>query len=260
MSRLQSEWRRLYLPLATDGQDADPHASRLVDAHGQTRAMVLELARPADWEALSAVWHAVQVDLALPAPAIAVSGVDGYQLWFSLAEPLPATRASAFLEALRARYLTGIGPERLRMLPAVDALVPLQIQHADLVPPQQTQAEHWSAFVAPDLAPVFADTPWLDLPPGEQGQAELLSHIDSMALADFQRAEARVHERLTPALASDTSEPMPDLRERDHTGAQPALDPRHFLLKVMNDDSVAMGLRIEAAKALLPFFNAPDRS
>ena len=29
-------------------------------------------------------------------------------------------------------------------------------------------------------------------------------------------------------------------------------DPRRFLLRVMNDESVALALRIEAAKALLP--------
>jgi len=256
MSRLQSEWRRLYLPHTASDQDTDLATTRLVDAQGQTRAMVLELARPADWEALSAVWRGVQVDLALPAPAIAVSGLDGYQLWFSLAEPLPAKRASAFLEALRVRYLTGIGLERIRLLPAVDALAPLQIQHACPVPAQQVQAEHWSAFVAPDLAPVFAETPWLDLPPGELGQAELLSHIDSIELADFQRAEAQVHDGLMPAATPSKPESRPDQRERTRTDAPPALDPRGFLLKVMNDDTVAMALRIEAAKALLPFMGS----
>ncbi|MBI3383917.1 MAG: hypothetical protein HY019_18080 [Aquabacterium sp.] len=258
MSRLQSERRRLYLPLATGDQDANPQASGLVDAQGRTRAMVLELARPADWDALSAVWHGVQVDLALPAPAIAVSGVDGYQLWFSLAEPLPATRASAFLEALRVRYLPGIGPERLRMLPAVTALAPLQFQHASLVPAPQAQAERWSAFVAPDLAPVFAETPWLDFPPSEHGQAELLSRLDSIAPADFQRAEARLSGQLTPS----PDQPQPnqlELREASSRDTAPALDPKRFLLKVMNDDTVAMALRIEAAKALLPFFDAPRR-
>lgn len=253
MSRLQSEWRRLYLPHAADDQGAEPKADRLVDAHAQVRAMVLELARPADWEALSAVWRGVQVDLALPAPAIAVSGLDGYQLWFSLAEPVAAVRAAAFLEALRVRYLPGVGPERIGMLPAVDTSAPLQIRHASPVPAQQTNAEHWSAFVAPDLAPVFAETPWLDFPPSEHGQAELLSQLDSIALADFQRAEARMKERLTPTAT-------PGAAECHSSDAGAAQDPRSFLLQVMNNDTVPMALRIEAAKALLPFCDAPSRA
>jgi hypothetical protein len=36
--------------------------------------MVLELARPAEWPPLARVWQAVQAELGLPAPAIAVSG------------------------------------------------------------------------------------------------------------------------------------------------------------------------------------------
>jgi hypothetical protein len=35
--------------------------------------------------------------------------------------------------------------------------------------------------------------------------------------------------------------------------------PKAFLLDVMNDASVALGLRIEAAKALLPYFDDETR-
>ena len=35
------------------------------------------------------------------------------------------------------------------------------------------------------------------------------------------------------------------------------LDPKRFLLEVMNDRSVELQLRIEAAKALLPYFEDP---
>ncbi|NTV11175.1 MAG: terminase small subunit, partial [Zoogloea sp.] len=34
-------------------------------------------------------------------------------------------------------------------------------------------------------------------------------------------------------------------------------DPKGFLLAVMNDPSAGAGLRIEAAKALLPYFHRP---
>lgn len=254
MSRLQTEWRRLYLPGATDSQHADWKAAPLVDDHAQVRAMVLELARPADWAALSEVWRGVQLDLALPAPGIAVSGLDGYQLWFSLAEPVPATQALAFLEALRARYLPDVAADRIALLPTVDASASPQIQHASRIPAQQANGEHWSAFVAPDLAPVFAETPWLDFPPSEHGQADLLSQLDCIAPAAFRHAQALIRS----ASPQETAGTKPEAQASADSSLPSALDPKRFLLQVMNDDTVAMALRIEAAKALLPFFE--DRS
>ncbi len=134
MNRLQSELHRLYLPHAAGAQDTDVEESSLTDANGQVRSMVLELSGPADWDALSKVWQGVQGDLDLPAPAIAVTGLDGYQLWFSLAEPLPAPQAMAFLESLRVRYLSDIAPKRVVLMPSVDVMTPRQVLHARLVP------------------------------------------------------------------------------------------------------------------------------
>ncbi|MDH4393121.1 MAG: hypothetical protein QE285_17085, partial [Aquabacterium sp.] len=164
MTRLQLELQRLYLPLPLPGTAAPgtaaPGAGQLLAADGTLRAMVLELHGPASWAALSRVWQGVQAQLALPAPAIAVSGVDGYQLWFSLQQPVPAALAAAFLDALRQRHLADIPLRRLRMLPAAGTTW----QPAP-VPARQADAEHWSAFVSQDLAPMFDDTPWLDMPP-----------------------------------------------------------------------------------------------
>ena len=65
MSRLPQEWQRLYAVSApSTGDTASP---LLADAQGRVRAAVVELARPADWAALSAVWQGVQADLGLPA-------------------------------------------------------------------------------------------------------------------------------------------------------------------------------------------------
>jgi hypothetical protein len=130
MNPLQTEIQRLY---------AAPE--------GQVRALVLELARPAD--------------LALPAPAIAVTGVDGYQLWLSLVEPVPVAEAAVFLEALRQHYLGAVAPKRISLLPS---LADTAVQPSP-VPSQQSANGYWSAFVAPDLAPIFADDPWLDQAP-----------------------------------------------------------------------------------------------
>ncbi|MBP6421736.1 MAG: hypothetical protein KA271_02470, partial [Propionivibrio sp.] len=66
--------RRLYLL-----DDAPVNKPCLMTAAGHVRTMVLELSKPADWNGLSTVWQRVQSELELPAPAIAVSGKDGYQ-------------------------------------------------------------------------------------------------------------------------------------------------------------------------------------
>ncbi|RZJ23756.1 MAG: hypothetical protein EOO54_10685, partial [Haliea sp.] len=143
-------------------------------------ALVLELTGPGAWDALARVWHGVQADLQLPAPAIAVNGADGYQLWFALSQPAPAAQATGFLAALRGRYLAGIAPERIRTHtpPALG------------VPPLERSPGRWSAFVAPDLAAVFADDPCLDLTPGADAQADLLSRIQAIATADFERVRS----------------------------------------------------------------------
>jgi len=229
MTRLQAELQRLYGLLQTQPSDTD----------GGLRAAALELSDPADWQALAQLWRGVQVDLGLPAPAIAVSGRNGYQLWFSFAQPLPASRAAAFLEALRQRYLGDLAVGRLACLPAcaagTDALT---------LPPQQLTPERWSAFVAPDLAPVFAEEPWLDTAPGVEGQADLLMRLESIQSADLGVAM----ERLGSVAASAAAQTVP---ARLDAQAPMQQDPRSFLLGVMNDESVALALRIEAAKALL---------
>lgn len=218
MTRLQTEIERLYGAPTGDGS-------------GPVRALVLELARPAEWPPMARLWQGVQADLGWPAPAIAVNGVDGYQLWFSLAQALPQAEAQALLDHLRQRYLADIPPDRLRLLPGPAALVPRQVA-----------PEVWSAFVSSDLAAVFADTPWLDLPPGEDAQAELLGRLVRTPAADVARVLVfPPPQRPAPA---PTLAPAPAPRGDD-------LEARQFLLGVVRDTSVAMALRIEAAKALL---------
>ncbi len=213
MNRLESELQRLYRP----------------DADEQVRAMVLELARPASWAELAKVWQGVQADLDLPQPGIAVSGVDGLQLWFSLAQGVPSAEAISFLEFLRRRYLADVPLDRIA------------IRLATGEPPVEVAQGRWSAFVAPDLAALFAEEPWLDHPPSPDAQADLLARLQSTGPDDWQRA----YERLRPAQAEPAS------------AAAPIRDPRRFLLDVMNDTTIEMHLRIEAAKALLPWTEGP---
>lgn len=255
MNRLQSELHRLYLSRPADG--ADPVSSELLDAHGRTRALVLEVARPADWEPLARAWRGVQAELELPAPAVAVSGTDGLQLWFSLVEPVAPRDAHAFLEALRLRFLAELPPARVRLMPSETSAAPAA--HAALVPAEQAQEGRWSAFVSPDLAALFSETPWLDLPPGIDGQADLLSRLKSIGQAGFDEALARLAPPAPESGGAEGRAPDPGARIAEpapgRTPAPPApagaQEPREFLLRVMRDETVALALRIEAAKALL---------
>jgi len=250
MNRLHTELHRLY----QSDPDSPGDVPCLIDPQGRVRALVLEVARPADWGALSAVWQGVQADLALPAPAIAVSGVDGYQLWFSLAEAMPATEAWGFLEGLRLRYLGQIATGRVRLWPSLDPSSRQASEHARSVPAEQQDTGHWSAFVAPDLAAVFNDDPWLDLCPSPDAQADVLARLACIKTADFEAA--LVH--LKPAAAPVSVETVNRV-ERATPGPQLATarsetsqGPRQFLLRLMNDPSVELQWRLEAAKALLP--------
>lgn len=235
MNPLQFELNRLYFTNGAHTQSGDSEATCLTAADDRVRTMVLELAKPAEWNTLGAVWRGVQTDLALPEPAIAVSGIDGHQLWFSLAEPVCAADARAFLEALRVRYLGMVTPRRMGLLIGSETHV---------VPAVQAENARWSAFVSPDLAGIFTDEPWLDLAPNPDAQARLLSRLESIKPGAFQAALDRM------SLAAGTATlPVPP--------ASPAHakspEPKRFLLDVMNDPTVALHLRIEAAKALLPY-------
>lgn len=251
MNRLQSELHRLYLPQPAGGSSTDAAAPSLIDPEGRVRAMALELARPADWEVLSKVWRGVQVDLELPAPAIAVSGAEGLQLWFSLSEPATAPQAAAFLELLRLRYLSGVAPKRVSLMPGLEAQSPQPARHAHLVPAQNEETGNWSAFVAADLAPVFADTPWLDIEPGTEGQADLLSRLQSIKPPAFEAALAQLLPASPQPQAAQTT--SADRLQTQPTGSAAGVDAKRFLLQVMNDDTVPLALRIAAAKALLPY-------
>lgn len=213
MNRLQAELQRLY---------------------GPDRVAVLEVAGAGGWAELAKVWQGVQADLELPAPGIAVNGSDACQLWFSFLEGVSPLEAEGLLASLRSRYLRDVRPERIRMSRQPGAM-----------PPFQVAPERWSAFVTQDLAALFDEGPWLDLPPGVDAQAELLSRLRPMAAEGLQRALQRLQ---PPATAS-----MPASQ-----GVQQD-DPRDFLLRVMNDAGVDLQWRIEAAKALLLSQEGPRR-
>lgn len=250
MDRLQTELHRLYLPheAQPESPDTASEAVSLIGADGRVRALVVELAQQAGWDSVAALWQGIQDDLDLPAPAIAVSGVDGFQVWFSLAEPVPIAQALDFLEGLRQRYLGAIALKHIRMKPQANGSVPWQAQHARLVPALQGESGRWSAFVAPGLAGMFADEPWLDLRPGPDAQATLLSRATCITPAEFRQAQDRLKPAGAPTALATGSVVAETKRVEDDQ------HPKGFLLAVMNDPATEMHLRIEAAKALLPYY------
>lgn len=202
---------------------------------------MLDVGRPSDWELMGAVWRGVQLDLSLPAPGIAIAGENSYQLWFSLERGVSPEAAKAFFDGLQTKYLSGIAPSRIRGMTAAPSI------------PAEVKEGQWSAFVAPDLAPVFVEATWLDIPPGVEGQADLLKALKSVTPQEWETALSQLSQegRQDPVPAataslSSTSESPPALAP-----ATAFSDPRAFLLHAMNDASVPIASRIEAAKALL---------
>lgn len=256
MNRLLAELGRLYLvsPSADGASGAQPPT--MVSESGTVRALVMELVQPPSWELLSRVWHGVQTEYGLPAPAIAVSGLDALQLWFSLAEPVAAARGHAFLEGLQRHFLADVDARRVRLKPARGSSPTSPGAHARLVPALQEQTGNWSAFLAADLVPIFAETPWLDIAPSEEGQAGLLQGLAMIEPAAFDAAFEQLDRatRPVPAPAGAVAD-AGWVGPPDHAVAgplNPEADPRQFLMRVMQDASVPLALRIEAAKALLP--------
>jgi hypothetical protein len=243
--KLVRQWRRLYasdLGANTSAPHMTEAASALTDAQGRVRAMVLTVSKPADWGAVGRVWSGVQTELGWPAPAIAVDGLDGLQLWFSLTDPCPAAEAGEWLQALCARFLADLEPRRLRCWPAA-AEADASSSTPRPVPQTQVGSDQWSAFVSPDLAPVFEDSPWLDVAPGEDAQASLLMALQSVRTEDARQALGR------PAGAPTAAPAVPAAPR--HT------DPRRFLLEVMNDERADLACRIEAARILLAHASTP---
>lgn len=246
MNVFLSEIARLYHATSQEPQPQGHHHAPLMDASGQVRCAVLELARPADWKALEAVWYGVQADLALPAPAIAINGADGYQLWFSWQQTLPAEEAARFVQLLCQRYMPAVDPQRLRCYPGVDPVFPAQ------VPALQGQArgEQWSAFLASDLAGVFADEPWLDRHPGQEAQAQLLGRLHSMRPQDYAQA-LQTLQPAAPATLHSPQAPTVPAAPASPLAHYPTETPAAFLQAVMADPAAPLALRVQAAAALM---------
>lgn len=128
-------------------------------------------------------------------------------------------------------------------------MLPTESRHAQRVPALQQFTGLWSAFVAPDLAAIFADSPGLDMSPSVDAQANVLAPLKSIKAAVFEAIFDQVIsdvERISATNPFSTPVVPPAIKHSDS-------DAKRFLTEVMNDPSVEMHLRIEAAKALLPY-------
>ncbi len=230
----------------------------LIGADGRVRAVVMDIGRPVDWSVVAALWRAVQEDLAWPAPAIAIAGGPSFQLWWSLQEAVPAQDAARFLQAVQRRFLPELKEARVQRFPARstgDALTDAAAgwTHARPVPAAVTP-DQWSAFVAPGLAPVFEETPWLDFPPNEEGQAELLRGLRSVSPVQWQDAwkglglglelelelELDLNPRETSATFGGALQTTSDAADRRWTAADP-------------DEHADADAAAAVAKAVAPF-------
>ncbi|MES2322285.1 MAG: hypothetical protein V4633_08495 [Pseudomonadota bacterium] len=190
MQKYISELTRLYLqpgtlsPAALEqhllGQTAAPVS--LASGDGRTRAIVIPFHKQADgaeadhWTLLCEVANALQAELALPAPAVSISGADGYALWLSLAAPLPLAEVRQFLELLRTRRFPA-------MAPAPDAAV-------ELPPCLHPRTGKWAAFIHPGLGASFAAEAGLEMSPPFAGQSALLEGVQCISDAQFRHALA----------------------------------------------------------------------
>ena len=226
MDRLSSETQRLFgLPA---GGAVEP------DAAGGRRALVAAFRRAADWPAIAALYGRIG-ELGLAQPALSVDGVGGFQVWFSLADAVDAARGRDFLAELCRDALAALPAGVVELQPAGVALPPYALP----------DGERWAAFVDPALGSLFAAEPWLDFPPSADQQAELLAGCASLSAADFRQVLA---ER---APAPPASPPPAPAAAAAPQLAGPYADAASFLLAVINDPSVDLALRIEAARALL---------
>lgn len=263
---LSQQWSRLrgVAPGSSGvpGPQARADGSRHADDHG----VCLVACHLDGAERVSRLWTLVQTEAGLPPPAISVDGASGWRLWFALAQPCPQAEVEGVLGRLLSGLMNQAGAEPPAAKDAAAALVfscwpvaPTSAleagghadtgAEADWPPvPRQVATDRWSAFVAPDLVPVFAESPWLDCAPGEEGQAALLARLAPIEAADWARL---VNAAAAPGPRGQAEGAEIAQGGGTQPGVQASLAARAFLVSVMNDERAELALRIEAARVLL---------
>lgn len=173
------------VPLALAGRD------------GMTRTLVMAFGGKGSgeqhWSDLVTLANALQQELDLPAPAVSVSGGDTFNLWLSLATPVPMAQARQFAQLLRQAFLPESGKVLASAPPADMRDLPL--------PPCLHASGKWSAFIHPGMGAAFADEPGLDMAPTPAGQLALVEGLRSATALQFAQALAKLQQHLGVAAA-----------------------------------------------------------
>ncbi len=247
MQKLISELNRLYLPagalsaelLALRVQGQGGRAVGLATDDGRTRAIVIPFDKVVDgaeaqhWSRLCEVAHALQAQLGLPAPAVSISGANGYALWLSLAAPAPLGQVQEFLELLHRAYFADMP------LRSDAAAAPVE-----LPPCLHPGTGRWAAFIHPGLGASFADESGLEMAPPFAAQCAFLEGLHSIAAAQFSAAMETLRRAGdgAPGVEPAPAEPAP---------AQRAVAPEGLLLR---DATLEDIVRFLHAKNIEPTF------
>ncbi|MDQ1815562.1 hypothetical protein RBA41_19875 [Massilia sp. CCM 9210] len=155
----------------------------LADDTGRTRAIVIAFRKMSGadealhWTRLCTLANALQAELGFPAPAVSISGGNGFYLWMSLDTPTPVARVQTFLELIRKAYT-----------PDMDVLLDAASAPVELPPCLDPHSGKWAAFIDPGLGASFADESGLEMPPPLAGQAALLERVERISAKQFQHA------------------------------------------------------------------------
>lgn len=192
MHKLILELIRLYLtpdaarePLALRVAGQDSSAIDLADAAGNVRAIHLPFRKIRNgdkaqhWTLLCEVANALQNAFEFPAPAVSVSGSDGYGLWLSLATPVPAALAEEFVALLKLAYFPDV---KMTAEPATKLVL--------LPPCLNLDTGKWAAFIHPGMGASFADDSGLEMAPPLSGQVGFLEGLQSIDDHQFGQALA----------------------------------------------------------------------
>lgn len=250
MDKLIAELMRLYLPasalapelLARHLRGEDNVPVSLTGNDGLTRALMIPFRKAkgaqddAHWTQLCEVANALQERLGLPAPAVSISGGDAYYLWLSLATPVPAEQAQAFLERLRDAYF-----------PDTELAPDATVAPVALPPCLHPRTGKWAAFIHPGMGASFADEPGLEMMPPASGQAAFLEGLESIEEAKFANALALLQPQgdgpqaslaLVPATHAPEVEFMPAHAQAARTPAERSSDDGLLLKDATLEDIV----------------------
>lgn len=183
---------RLYLAPETAPETLAPRITGqdsstidLAGADGTTRTIYLPFRKIKNseeaqhWTLLCEVANALQADLDFPAPAVSVSGSDGYGLWLSLATPVAPAVAQEFVALLRLAYFPDV---KMPLEPATTQVL--------LPPCLHPHTGKWAAFIHPGMGASFADDSGLEMAPPLSGQVGFLENLQSIDADQFAQALA----------------------------------------------------------------------